>query len=223
MEKAGKFSGIRADPKGGPSAHQDAPGPKGRSEKATATQRLTGKARARVRKKGAGFYARHSIRNRFIYCVFPKSRTPILPRMARTVQTRARRVAALLTQAGLGHWRVLIDDLCAHYAGLEDVTLGMEESARAEIVGLLRRSVRQAIHYDDWSFAQALAGLGFFEYRVFRVEHGCPTTSWDPGAVSLTAFRQGGEITAYPDANRAESPGLTARRLLRRLRHHGGD
>lgn len=93
--------------------------------------------------------------------------------------------------AGLGHWRDLVLALCQQYAGLEDVTIGVDEGARAEIVGLLRQRLRAGLPGDDGEFAAALSGLGFLDYRVHRVEDGQLGALWFPNACTLADFRRG--------------------------------
>lgn len=134
-----------------------------------------------------------------------------------------RRVAGLLAQAGLRHWRTALDDLFRRYAGLEDVTIGTNEGARPEVVSLLRTLARCGTSLDDRGFAHAIAGLGFLDYRVHRVR-GTQITEerWDPSRSSLAEFRAAGAITAYPLADRPVPPGLTARQLLRQVHGHGG-
>lgn len=123
--------------------------------------------------------------------------------------------------AGLGHWRELVLALCQQYAGLEDVTLGVDEGARAEIVALLRQRLRAGQFGDDGEFAAALSGLGFLDYRVHRVENGQLGALWFPNACTLADFRKGWEITAYPDACHPLPTRLTARLLLRCLPPRG--
>ncbi len=144
--------------------------------------------------------------------------------MLNSAKNMERRVAALLLQAGLGHWRGVLKPLCLRYAGLEDVTIGMHEGASAEIVALLRRWIREDRGHDDLAFSLAIAELGFFDYQVYRVEDSRMTEpAWDPTRSSLAQFRATHEITAYPSAERAEPLGLTARRLLRQVQHIGGN
>lgn len=139
--------------------------------------------------------------------------------MNRLLLKQDRRVVALLAQAGLRHWRTALNELFQRYKGLEDITIGTNEGARAEVVYLLRQLSRHGVQLDDRGFAHAVAGLGFLDYRVHRV-HGTQIMDerWDPVASSLVEFRAAGAITAYPVADRLTPPGLTARKLLSQVR-----
>lgn len=133
-----------------------------------------------------------------------------------------KRVAALLAQAGLGHWRSTLFDLFRHYEGLQDLTIGLDEGARPEVVALLRLINRYGVVLDDHAFAHAIAGLGFLDYRVHRADDTRMLEErWDPTRSTLAEFRATGPITAYPTAHRPVPQGLTARQLLRQLRRHG--
>lgn len=133
-----------------------------------------------------------------------------------------KRVAALLAQAGLGHWRRTLSDMFRRYEGLQDLTIGVDEGARPEVVALLRMCIRHDVVLDDRAFAHAIAGLGFLDYRVHRAEgRKMLAERWDPASCTLAEFHAGGPITAYPAATRPVPPGLTARHLLRQLRRHG--
>lgn len=133
-----------------------------------------------------------------------------------------KRVAALLAQVGLGHWRSTLCDMFRRYEGLQDLTIGMNEGAQPEVVALLRLCNRHGVILDDHAFAHAIAGLGFLDYRVHRVEgRKMLEERWDPASTTLSEFRAEGPITAYPAAARPVPPGLTARQLLRQLRRHG--
>ncbi|WP_165873409.1 hypothetical protein [Parasulfuritortus cantonensis] len=133
-----------------------------------------------------------------------------------------KRVAALLAQAGLGHWRSILCEMFRRYEGLQDLTIGMNEGARPEVVALLRMCIRSGVVLDDRAFAHAIAGLGFLDYRIHRAnDRTMLDERWDPALMALSEFRAAGPITAYPAATRPLSPALTARHLLRQLRQHG--
>lgn len=134
-----------------------------------------------------------------------------------------RRVTALLAQVGLLHWRTVLDDLIRRYAGLEDITIGLDEGARPEIVALLRTLHKNNVHRpDDRQFAHAIADLGFLDYQVHRVVDDHMTDErWNPGQCSLADYRAAGDITAYPVFDRTTPAGLTAMGLLRQVRQHG--
>lgn len=133
-----------------------------------------------------------------------------------------KRVAALLAQAGLGHWRSTLYEMFGRYDGLQDLTIGVDEGARPEVVALLRTCNQHGVALNDRAFAHAIASLGFLDYRVHRAEGSKMLAErWDPARCSLAEFRTGGQITAYPSATRPVPPGLTARQLLRQLRRHG--
>jgi hypothetical protein len=140
-----------------------------------------------------------------------------------THPTPDRRIAALLAQTGLAHWRATLHDLTARYAGIEDFTIGLDEGAAAELIGLLRQLAKSEKGISDEAFALAVADLGILDYRVCHVRDGHMDAHdcWQPNRETLAAFRARGTATAYPDPNRREPLGLTARRLLNRLRHNG--
>lgn len=143
--------------------------------------------------------------------------------MNKAPDKQARRVAALLAQAGLRHWRTVLNDLFECYAGLEDITIGLNEGARSETVALLRSLLRQGDSLDDRAFAHAIADLGFLDYQVHRVAEAHMTDEiWNPCHGTFHDFRAAGEITAYPVYARKTPSGLTAMRLLRQVRQHGG-
>lgn len=145
-----------------------------------------------------------------------------LPSMNTFPDKQEKRVAALLALAGLGHWRSTLGEMFRRYEGLQDFTIGVNEGARPEVVALLRRCNRHGVALDDHAFAHAIAGLGFLDYRIHRVEGRTMLEQrWDPARTTLSDFRAGGPITAFPAGARAVPPGLTARQLLRQVRRHG--
>jgi len=145
--------------------------------------------------------------------------------MHKTPLHQQRRLDALLALTGLAHWRALLRDLIDRYAGLEDLTIGPDEGARAEIVGLLRQLAHAGKGPGDLEFAHAVAELGFLEYRVCRVKHGHPDSGdvWRPEDCRLADYRAAGEVTAWPDPYQAAPPGVIARRLLLQVRRNGFD
>lgn len=172
-------------------------------------------------KRGRHSTDEHARKFVFTYFGFSSDSHSILRCMTRHATIRNRRVEALLAMAGLGHWRGLVLAICEQYAGLEDVTVGVDEGARAEIVGLLRQRLRVGKFGNDGDVAEALSGLGFLDYRVHRVENGQLGALWLPNACTLADFRRGWAITAYPDARDPLPTRLTARLLLRCLPPRG--
>jgi len=120
---------------------------------------------------------------------------------------------ALLLQAGLNHWRSILDQWLGNYAGLEKLVDPLSEAPFACVIRLLRQIRRTGMPLSDDTFAHQLSQLDFLLYRVRRRGE---TVRWDPIQQSLQDY-QGNpprHLLSWKWDTENPPPGFTRRFLL---------